>query len=309
LNDEPHVLDLNDFFYFVQVVDRGGFTAAGRTLRVPKSTLSHRIQHLETNLGVRLLNRTSRRFGMTDAGQEFYRHAVTMLREAELAQSVIRHRLSEPTGTVRCTAAVATMQFAMRNLVTDFLVRYPKVNVVAHATDEYVDIVGENFDVAIRAHSDTLPDSNLVQRTLTPAPWFLFAGAAYIDANGSLERPQDLAKHPSLFMMRTGVNPVWRIRRTGGRREEIVVPLTPRLVIDDMLSLKQAAIGGLGIVALPGYVCRDAVRSGALRQVLPGWTAGDSTLTALMPYRQGLLPSVRAFVEHLAAELPKAVRI
>jgi DNA-binding transcriptional LysR family regulator len=303
------VLDLNDFFYFVQVVDRGGFTAAGRTLRVPKSTLSHRIQHLETNLGVRLLNRTSRRFGMTDAGQEFYRHAVTMLREAELAETAIRHRLSEPTGTVRCTAAVATMQFAMRGVVTDFLVRHPKVSVVAHATDEYVDIVGENFDVAIRAHSDPLPDSTLVQRALTPAPWFLFAGAAYIDANGPLDRPQDLVKHTSLFMMRTGVDPVWRLQRTGRRREEIVVPLTPRLVIDDMLSLKQAAIGGLGIVALPGYVCRDDVRSGVLRQLLPGWIADESTLTALMPYRQGLLPSVRAFVEHLAAELPKVVRI
>jgi DNA-binding transcriptional LysR family regulator len=210
---------------------------------------------------------------------------------------------------VRCTAAVATMQFAMRSLVTDFLVRHPKVDVLAHATDGYVDIVGENFDVAIRAHSDRLPDSNLVQRTLTPAPWFLFAGAAYVAANGSLERPLDLAKHPSLFMMRTGVNPVWWLRRTGGRRGEIVVPLTPRLVTDDMLSLKQAAIGGLGLVALPGYVCRDEVRAGALRRVLPGWIAGYSTLTALMPYRQGLLPSVRAFVEHLAAELTKAVRI
>jgi len=83
----------------------------------------------------------------------------------------------------------------------------------------------------------------------------------------------------------------------------------PRLLIDDMLSLKQAAIGGLGIVALPGYVCRDEVKAGALRRVLPDWTAGDSTLTALMPYRHGLLPSVRAFVEHLAIEFPKAVRI
>jgi DNA-binding transcriptional LysR family regulator len=303
------VLDFNDFFYFVQVVDRGGFTAAGRTLRIPKSTLSHRIQQLEANLGVRLLNRTSRRFGMTDAGEEFYRHAVMMLREAELAETAIRHRLNEPTGSVRCTAAVATMQFAMRGLVTDFLVRYPKVNVVAHATDEFVDIVGENFDVAIRAHSDPLPDSTLVQRTLTPAPWFLFAGAAYLDANGPIDRPQVLAKHPALFMMRAGVSPIWRLRRSGRRREEVVVPLTPRLLIDDMLSLKQAAIGGLGIVALPGYVCRDDVQSGVLRQVLPGWIADDSTLTALMPYRQGLLPSVRAFIEHLAAEFPKAVRI
>jgi DNA-binding transcriptional LysR family regulator len=303
------VLDLNDFLYFVQVVDRGGFTAAGRTLRIPKSTLSHRILQLEANLGVRLLNRTSRRFGMTDAGGEFYRHAVAMLREAELAETAIRHRLHEPTGTVRCTAAVATMQFAMRGLLAEFLTRYPNVSVVAHATDQFVDIVGENFDVAIRAHSDPLPDSTLVQRTLTPAPWFLFAGAAYVDANGPLNRPHDLKKHPSLFMMRTGLNPIWRLRRSGGRRQEIIVPLTPRLLIDDMFSLKEAAIGGLGIVALPGYVCRDEVQSGELRQILPGWIADDSTLTALMPYRQGLLPSVRAFVEHLAAELPKAVRI
>jgi DNA-binding transcriptional LysR family regulator len=303
------VLDLNDFFYFVQVVDRGGFTAAGRALRVPKSTLSHRIQQLESDLGVRLLNRTSRRFGLTDAGGEFYRHAVAMLRGAELAETAIRHRLREPAGTVRCTAAIATMQFAMRDLLPDFLVRYPKVTVVAHATDQFVDIVGENFDVAIRVHSEPLPDSTLVQRALTPAPWFLFAGGAYVDANGPLEGPRDLAKHASLFMMRTGVSPIWRLRRSGSRREEVVVPLTPRLLIDDMVSLKHAAISGLGVVALPGYVCRDEVRSGALQRVLRNWTAGDSTLTALMPYRQGLLPSVRALVEHLASELPKAVLI
>ena len=206
------MLDLNDFFHFVQVVDRGGFTAAGRTLRIPKSTLSHRIQQLETNLGVRLLNRTSRRFAMTDAGEEFYRHAVGMLREAELAETAIRHRLSKSTGTVRCTAAVATMQFAMRDIVADFLVRYPKVNVVAHATDQNVDIVGENYDVAIRAHTDPLPDSTLVQRTLTPAPWFLFAGSACLDAHETPQTPHDLRGHPSLFMMRTGLAPVWRLR-------------------------------------------------------------------------------------------------
>ena len=125
------MLDLNDFFYFVQVVDRGGFTAAGRTLRVPKSTLSHRIQQLEAELGARLLNRTSRRLGMTDAGGEFYRHAVVMLREAGSAETAIRRRLNEPIGTVRCTAAMATMQFAMRDIVAEFLGRYPKVNVVA----------------------------------------------------------------------------------------------------------------------------------------------------------------------------------
>ncbi|WP_423200478.1 HTH-type transcriptional regulator PgrR [Cupriavidus sp. H19C3] len=301
------VLDLNDFFLFVQVVDRGGFTAAGRTLQVPKSTLSHRMQQLEGNLGVRLLNRTSRRFGMTDAGQEFYRHAVAMLREAELAETAIRCRLSDPTGTVRCTAGVATMQFAMSDIITSFLQQFPKVDIVAHATDRTIDLVGENYDVAVRAHSDPLPDSNLVQRTLAPAPWFLFAGAAYLDTHGAPETPQDLQRHASLFMMRGGVAPVWRLRHASQAKDETVIPLTPRLVSDDMVGLQQAAIQGLGVVALPGYVCRPAVRSGALRRVLPQWIAGDSTITALIPYRQGLLPSVRAFLDHLAAEFPKAV--
>ena len=301
------MLDLNDFFYFVQVVDRGGFTAAGRTLRMPKSTLSHRVLQLEAELGVRLLNRTSRRFAMTDAGGEFYRHAVAMLQQAEQAETAIRHRLTEPTGTVRFTAGVATAQFAMRDMVADFLLRFPKVNVVGHATDQTVDIVGENFDVAIRAHSAPLPDSTLVQRALAPAPWFLFAGATYLDANGALETPQDLTGHPSLFMMRTSIAPTWRLRNTSEAKDEVVVPLTPRLLSDDIIGLKQAAIAGLGIVALPGYICRDDLRSGRLRRVLPNWLAGDSTLTALIPYRQGLLPSVRAFIDHLAAEFPKVM--
>jgi DNA-binding transcriptional LysR family regulator len=301
------MLDLNDFFYFVQVADRRGFSAASRKLRIPKSTLSHRMQELEASLGVRLLNRTSRHFGMTEAGSEFYRHAVSMLQQAEQAETAMRQRLAEPVGTVRFTAAVATAQFAMREMIADFLIRYPKVNVVGHATDQAVDIVGENFDVAIRAHSPPLPDSTLVQRPLAPAPWFLFAGSAYADAHGSPQSPQDLAKHPSLFMMRTGVAPAWRLRHSSDPKDEVVLHLTPRLLSDDMVGLKQAAIAGLGIVALPAYVCRDEVRSGALRRVLPTWVAGDSTLTALIPYRQGLLPCVRAFIDHLAAEFPKAV--
>jgi DNA-binding transcriptional LysR family regulator len=303
------MLDLNDFFYFVQVVDRGGFTAAGRALRVPKSTLSHRLQELEKSLGVRLLNRTSRRFGMTESGSEFYRHSVAMLSDAERAETAMRHRLQEPTGTVRCTASIATMHFAVSEVVSSFLVRYPKVTVVAHATNQFIDLVGERYDIAIRAHSDPLPDSTLVQKTLALAPWFLFAGSAYLDAHHAPETPRDLHQHPSLFMMRDGVAPTWRLRESRERSKEVEVPLTPRFVADDMRTLKRAAVAGLGIVALPGYVCREEVRSGTLRRVLPNWRAEDSTLTALMPNRHGVLPSVRAFVNHLAAELPKVVAL
>jgi DNA-binding transcriptional LysR family regulator len=301
------VIDLNDVFYFVQLADRGGFTAAGQALRVPKSTLSHRMQRLEADLGVRLFNRTSRRFGMTDAGKDFYRHAVAMLREAEKAETVVRQRLKEPSGSIRCTAAVATIQFALKDVIAGFLLRYPKVDVVAHATDRAIDIVGENYDIAIRAHTGPLPDSTLVQRTLAPAPWFLFAGAAWVEVHRPIEAPQDLDGRASLFMMRTGVAPAWRLRHASQAKADLTIPLSPRLLSDDMIGLKQAAIAGLGIVALPGYVCREEVQAGRLVRVLPEWIAGDSTLTALIPYRRGLLPSVRAFVDHLVAEAPKVV--
>jgi DNA-binding transcriptional LysR family regulator len=144
---------------------------------------------------------------------------------------------------------------------------------------------------------------------LALAPWLLFAGSAYLDANQAPATPDELRNHPSLFMMRTGAAPIWRLRHSTDGKEEMVIPLTPRLLCDDMVALKQAAIAGLGIVSLTGYVCRDDVRSDALRRVLPDWFAGDSTITALIPYRRGLLPSVRAFVDHLVAELPAGVLI
>ncbi len=303
------MLDLNDFFYFVQVVDRGGFTAAGRELRVPKSTLSHRVQELEKSLGVRLLNRTSRRFGVTDAGGEFYRHAVATLREAEQAETAMRHRLHEPSGTVRCTASIATMQFAVSEVVSSFLATHPKVTVVAHATNQLVDLVGERYDVAIRAHSGPLPDSTLVQQPLAPAPWYLFAGSAYLETHRAPKTPRDLSQHAALFMLRSGAAPLWRLRDLRGRAKEVEVSIAPRFVCDDMKTLKRAAVAGVGIVALPGYVCREEVRAGTLRRVLPTWKTEDSTLTALMPSRQGVLPSVRAFIKHLAAELPKVVTL
>jgi DNA-binding transcriptional LysR family regulator len=109
--------------------------------------------------------------------------------------------------------------------------------------------------------------------------------------------------------MRSGVAPEWRLRHSKKDRDGVVVPLTPRLLGDDMIGLKRAAVAGLGIVALPGYVCREEVRSGILRRVLPEWNAGDSTLTALMPYRRGRLPAVRAFIDHLVSEFPRVVQM
>lgn len=298
------MLDLTDVFYFVQVVDHGGFTAAGRVLRLPKTTLSHRVQQLEGSLNVRLLHRTSRRLSLTDVGSEFYGHALSMLREADAAENVARRRLAEPSGTIRMTSSAAIAQFALRDLLPAFLERFPKVSVVQHASDVMVDIVGEGFDLALRAHSAPLPSSTLVQRTLAPIPWFLFAGTAYLGRRGEPGTPGDLAGHSAIALGRDSAQ-TWQLRSMTD--EPAIVAIEPRFVSNDMVALKRAACAGLGIVALPGYVCRAEVEAGEMKRVLPDWRAADSVLSALVPFRHGGLPSVRALVDFLAAELPGTV--
>ena len=206
------MLDLNDFFYFVQVVERRGFTAAGRALGMPKSTLSFRMQKLEAELGVRLLNRTSRHFAPTQAGEEFYQLAARMVRAAGEAESVVRKRMKEPFGVVRFTAAIGTAQFALREILMTFIQQHPKIQLVEYVTSRQVDLLAENFDVAVRAHSGALPDSALVSRTLAVAPWILVAATGSLKQGESPKTPQDLKHFPSLFLWRANTTPAWRLR-------------------------------------------------------------------------------------------------
>lgn len=296
------MLDLKDVFYFVQVVDSGGFTSAGRSLRIPKSTLSHRVRELETVLGVRLINRTSRQFGMTDVGTEFYQYARQLLHSADVAEDAVRERLSEPSGTIRMTTAVEIAQFALRDLIPVFLNKYPRVRIVEISTDRLVDIVAEGFDLALRGHIAPLQNSTLVQRTITTVPWYLFASPQYLEVNGIPHTPNELSQHSTIAIVRSGPS-IWTLQNREGMESSI--PLEPRFISNNMVSLKEAACANLGIAALPGYICRDELKAGKLRQILPGWIAADARMSALIPYRTGLLPAVRSLVDFLAVEVPK----
>jgi DNA-binding transcriptional LysR family regulator len=301
------MLDLNDIYYFVQVVDRKSITAAARALSMPKSTIGHRIQQLEAALDARLINRTSRQFAVTDIGAEFYVHAALMLRNAEAAENAVKRRMIEPGGLIRISVALATAQFAMGDLLAEFGRRFPKVRILQQASDDEVDIVAEGFDLAVRAHTAPLPDSQLIQRPLAPVPWMLFCGSGYAEHAGLPSTPEELSERPALFMVRGGLPCQWTLRHAS--QQSCTVRLEPRLMTDCMATLKQSAKMGLGIVALPGYVCRDEVRTGGLVRVLPEWTAEEATMTALVPHRQGLLPSVRALLDFLAVEMPKVVTV
>ncbi|QRM45823.1 LysR substrate-binding domain-containing protein [Rhizobium sp. BG4] len=296
------MLDLKDVYFFIQVVDRGGFTAAGESLRVPKSTLSHRVRELEDSLGVRLINRTSRQFGMTDVGAEFYQYALQVLHSADTAEEFVRQRLHEPSGTIRITTAVEIAQFALRDVIPTFLNRYPKVRIVEIATDRLVDMVAEGFDLALRGHVASLQNSTLVQRGIASVPWYLFASPEYLKQAGNVADPQALSVHSTLANDRHGAD-IWRLK--GPRGQEVEVPIEPRFLSNNMIALKEAACANLGVAALPGYICRDEIEAGKLQQILPGWMAADARMSALIPYRNGLLPAVRSLVDFLAVEVPK----
>ena len=297
--------DLNDYYYFVQSVDHGGFSATGRALDIPKSTLSRRVIALESRLGVRLIERTSRRFVLTDVGQEFYRHAQAMLIEAEAAEETVSRRLAEPSGTVRLTCSIGMARF-LADPLTRFLATHPKVNLVQMTTNRYVDLVEEGFDIGIRGHSQPLPDSNLVQRRLTPTLWHAFAAPAHLDREGTPQRPQDLANYAAVALGTRSDEAAWQLYAEDG--EHVVVPFVPRLRSDDLETLKTAAIAGLGLVSLPAYVAKEDVSEGRLKRVLPGWvTQSAAEITLLTPSRRGQLPSVRALIDFLVIEYPQIV--
>ncbi len=189
------MLNLNDLQYFVHVVDHGGFTAASRKLGIPKSTLAKRVALLENELNVRLIQRSSRRFTVTELGREFYRHAAAMAIEAEAAEQVVRGRLAEPSGLVRITASVPTAQLSLRAPLIELAQAYPKIRIALHASDRFVDVVQEGFDIAVRDHFAPLPDSGLVQKHIGVDPIYLVASPDYVFRQGAPHHPAELDQH------------------------------------------------------------------------------------------------------------------
>jgi DNA-binding transcriptional LysR family regulator len=298
------MLDLNDLVVFVQVVDHGGFAAASRALGIPKSTLSQRLSALETAVGARLIQRTSRSFVVTEIGRDLYRHAAAMLIEAEAAEHVVKGRLAEPSGTVRITASMPIAQFRLAPLLPRLAASYPKIRIMLHVTDRFVDIVQEGFDIAIRNHFAPLPNTDLVQRRVYFDPTWLVASMDYIQDKGMPARAEEVSRFDGL--MASASETVWRLHDGEGAVAEVTP--SPRYVANETVSLLEAAKAGLGVACLAASFCAPLVASGALVRLLPDWTAGGVTTTLLMPHRRGQLPSVRVVIDQLIAELSQPPR-
>lgn len=290
--------DLNDLYYFVQVVDHGGFAPAGRALGLPKSKLSRRILALEERLGVRLLNRSSRHFSVTEVGREFHAHCSAMLVEAEAAEQAVAQTRAEPRGVIRVSCPVALLSFQFGPVIARFMAENPAVEIHLESTNRRVDVIAEGFDVAIRVRFPPLEPSDLMMRKLDESTQCLVASPALVPA--SLASPADLHGWPSLDLGPPHRAHAWQLATVDGRTAEVAHH--PRLVTDDMAALRQAAIDGIGIVQLPTMMIWQDVEMGRLIHVLPDWRPRAGIVHAVFPSRRGLLPSVRAFLDFLARE-------
>jgi DNA-binding transcriptional LysR family regulator len=295
------MIDLNDYFYFVHVVEKQGFSPAARALDMPKSRLSRHVSKLEERLDIKLIQRTSRQFKVTESGRIFYQHAKALLQEMEAAEAAIQSRKAALSGRITMSCSVGVAQFAVKDLVLQFLADHPKIELVQQVTNQNIDLVSSGIDLAIRGHTDTLPDSSIIQRHLTTVSWHLFASSSYLVRTGIPKSPYELFKRQSLKVGWQPASGHWTLQDKEGLKT--TVPFSPQLCSDDMSTLKSAAIEGLGIVSLPAYVCRKEIENGSLVRVLPNWVSGKAQLSLLTPSRKGQSPSVRKFSDFLLNSL------
>ena len=298
--------DLNDLQFFAMVVEHGGFAAAERALGVPKSRLSRRIAQLESDLGVRLLQRSTRKFAVTDVGQSVYRHAQTMLAEAQAAREAVDRVSAAPRGIIKVSCPVALAQELLAPLLPGFMKQHPQVRIQLHVSNRRVDVIQEGFDVALRVRSQLTDDGEMVARSFGQLRELLVASPRYLDRVGRPRQPSDLAGQTTLSMSEDDARQRWTLHGPEGQVQR--VELTPALMAQDFPLLLAAARDGLGVVLLPELSCAEAIRKGELEVVLPEWNLPQGICHAIYPSRRGLLPAVRAFIDFLADALPAKIQ-
>ena len=291
------MFDLNDLYYYVQVVDHGGFAPASRAIGASKSKLSRRIAQLEERLEVRLIQRSTRQFHVTDLGRTYYEHCNAMLVEAESAQEAIDSLQAEPRGTLRMTCPIALLHAHVGEMVADYMTEYPEVTVQLEATNRRVDVIAEGVDIALRARPLPLEDSELAVRMLSDEGLCLVGSPPLIEARGRPSEPSELAQWPSLGHGRPEDSFRWHL--FGPEERETVVEHQPRYVTTDMVALRRAALAGVGVVQLPNLMLREQMAQGSLVRLLSNWAPRREMVHAVFPSRRGLLPAVRAMIDFL----------
>ncbi|MDZ7891441.1 MAG: LysR family transcriptional regulator [Rhodoferax sp.] len=289
--------DTNDMLYFAEVVERGGFAAAGRHLGLPKSKLSRRVAELEERLGVRLLQRTTRKLSLTEVGEVYLRHCLAVRDAAEAAAEAVEQVQTEPRGTIRVACPVTLAQSTVGPIMALFLARHPLVKVDMRISNRVVDLVEEGIDVALRVRPSLDDSGSLVVKKLGESSAVLVASPQQLERQGQPTSINDLSRMDTIAMSAIDGRASMVLLGPDGATHTLVHQ--PRYVADDLLTLKFAALQGTGLCFLPDYMCRREIEQGRLVHVLPGWAPPRGLFHAVYPSRRGMVPAVRRFLDFL----------
>jgi len=296
--------DLNDLYFFAEVVKHGSFSAAARALGVPKSRVSRRIAALEEQLGLRLLERSTRRLSVTEVGRDVYLHARAVVDEADSIDEVALHKKAQPQGLVRIGCPIGVQRGLIGSLPA-FLKKYPLLRVQFLITNRAVDLIGEGIDIAIRIRDRLDSDGNLQMRRIGISRRILVANRTLLKRYGVPQSPDDLRRIPTIDAADRPGQLSWDL--VGPQRRLASVPVAPTLSAGDFPLLFDAAIAGIGVALLPEGYCQDAIHKKRLVRVLPDWSAADGIVHLVFPSRRGMLPSLRATIEFLALRLKTTI--
>ncbi|NNH25698.1 LysR family transcriptional regulator [Acinetobacter terrestris] len=295
--------DLDDFYCFALVVEHGGFSAAERATDIPKSKLSRRVYNLEEHLGVRLIQRSSRHFAVTDIGMNIYRHAQVMMNAAQAAHDLVDHLSTQPRGVIKVSLPVSIAQNEIAKILPQFLKTYPEIKVQLIVSNRRVDVINEGIDIALRVRSNLDEDPSLIIRKFENIEQHLFASQAYLNEFGELKQPEDLSQHQILSMADEHLDQHIVVHDEKNNQKKIKV--NPMVMGSDLMMLAQLTRQNCGIALLPDTIVQDYVQSGELVRVLPNWKAPHGIFHAVYPSRRGLLPAVRVFIDYLVEQLGK----
>lgn len=295
--------DLNDLYFFCRVVDEGSFTQASHGLEITKSKLSRRISELENHLGVRLLNRSTRKLSLTDIGKLVYEYSKAMVNQASFAQEAAIQAQSKPKGRIYVTCPTLFAQSEFNQIIIDFMRLYPEVRVNLYASDRKVDLIEEGFDVALRFQAQELNDSNLIMRKLGEGSHALVATPTYLNGYPPLTSPTELTQH--LWLGKTRTDGTSQLQLTNAQGQKISIPLVPHLESNEWTILKQASLAHLGITHLPMEYCHQEIIEGQLIRLLPEWSLATVSFYLIYPSKRGLIPAVRHFIDFVGNETQK----
>ena len=296
-NEHDPNMDLNSWLLFLRMVDLGGLSEASRRLGIPKSTLSRRLAKLEDEFGARLVNRRGRTFALTEAGRLFYEEASRLAGHVDAARERLSDWLGHEGGTIRMTAPKTPGGRFLGEWLARFLRQHPDIRIELDLSDRVANLVEQGYDLALRV--GPLADSSLVARPLGSSERLLAAAPDCIARYGRPETPDQLAQLPCVgFGEQRSGHGTWLLKH--GRRSQRV-RYKPVLRCDDMATIYQAVLAGVGVALMPTFVCRGALESGALDRILPDWSGPTARFYLVYPERRLMPARVRLLIDFLIA--------